>query len=298
MSELVTIEQQNALAIFTDEGGVAPILARVREEIDAFSVPDVSTDKGRKAIASFAHKVVRSKTYLDGVGKQLADEQKEIPKKIDAARRLVRETLDAWRDEIRRPLTEWEEAEQARVERHEAGVQALKDAAEAGTDWMRIDPASLRETLAMVERCEIGDRWEEFAGSAALAKDAAIVSLRAGIASRAQYDAEQAELARLRAEAARAVPAPDYPICPPAETPVQAENRPEQVPAEQAEAPAEPTPDPAPVAGAADAERQRRARINSEFRAALVEVGLTVELATKVVTAIANGRIPSVRIQY
>ncbi|MEG2039841.1 MAG: hypothetical protein RR068_01860, partial [Hafnia sp.] len=73
-----------------------------------------STKKGRDAIASMAHKVARSKTYIDNAGKDLVAELKALPKQIDESRRIVRERLDALKDEVRRPLTEWE-AEQERI---------------------------------------------------------------------------------------------------------------------------------------------------------------------------------------
>ncbi|MFY0862602.1 hypothetical protein ACA369_25480, partial [Enterobacter kobei] len=82
-------------------------------------VPDVSTRKGRDAIASMAHKVARSKTYIDNAGKDLVAELKALPKQIDESRRIVRERLDALKDEVRRPLTEWE-AEQERIKAEEA----------------------------------------------------------------------------------------------------------------------------------------------------------------------------------
>ncbi|HHT0127573.1 TPA: hypothetical protein ACTW2L_005244, partial [Raoultella planticola] len=82
-------------------------------------VPDVTTKKGRDAIASMAHKVARSKTYIDNAGKDLVAELKALPKQIDESRRVVRERLDALKDEVRRPLTEWE-AEQERIKAEEA----------------------------------------------------------------------------------------------------------------------------------------------------------------------------------
>ncbi|HBQ2024816.1 TPA: hypothetical protein L9334_004449, partial [Klebsiella pneumoniae] len=81
--------------------------------------PDVTTKKGRDAIASMAHKVARSKTYIDNAGKDLVAELKALPKQIDESRRVVRERLDALKDEVRRPLTEWE-AEQERIKAEEA----------------------------------------------------------------------------------------------------------------------------------------------------------------------------------
>lgn len=66
-----------------------------------------------------AHKVARSKTYIDNAGKGLVAELKALPKQIDESRRVVRERLDALKDEVRRPLTEWE-AEQERIKAEEA----------------------------------------------------------------------------------------------------------------------------------------------------------------------------------
>ena len=100
-SALVVIEQQNALSIFTQNEMVDPILDAIRKIVSEFT-PDVSTAKGRKEIASVAHKVAQSKTYLDGIGKKLTDEYKEIPKKIDANRKKIRDELDALKNEVRK----------------------------------------------------------------------------------------------------------------------------------------------------------------------------------------------------
>jgi len=65
--------KETALQVFQAANGLDPYLQQIRAEIDAF-VPDVSTKKGRDAIASIAHKVARSKTALDNVGKELVAE--------------------------------------------------------------------------------------------------------------------------------------------------------------------------------------------------------------------------------
>ncbi len=87
---------KGALAVFTTPGAIDPILADIRKRIDAF-VGDVTTKRGREEIASFAYKLARSKTFIDDAGKTLVAEMKEIPKKIDASRKHVRDTLDLWR---------------------------------------------------------------------------------------------------------------------------------------------------------------------------------------------------------
>ncbi len=118
VTDLVVIEKQNAMAVFTTKEQLDPIIEAIEKEARSL-VPDVSTRKGRDAIASMAHKVARSKTYIDNAGKDLVAELKALPKQIDESRRIVRERLEALKDEVRRPLTEWE-AEQERIRVEEA----------------------------------------------------------------------------------------------------------------------------------------------------------------------------------
>ena len=116
--DLVVIEKKNAMAVFTNNDQLDPLIEAIEKEARSL-VPDVTTIKGRDAIASMAHKVARSKTYIDNAGKALVAELKALPKQIDESRRVVRERLDALKDEVRRPLTEWE-AEQERIKAEEA----------------------------------------------------------------------------------------------------------------------------------------------------------------------------------
>ncbi|HBS6449689.1 TPA: hypothetical protein MAM66_003614 [Klebsiella pneumoniae] len=116
--DLVVIEKKNAMAVFTNNDQLDPLIEAIEKEARGL-VPDVTTKKGRDAIASMAHKVARSKTYIDNAGKDLVAELKALPKQIDESRRVVRERLDALKDEVRRPLTEWE-AEQERIKAEEA----------------------------------------------------------------------------------------------------------------------------------------------------------------------------------
>lgn len=118
VTDLVVIEKSSAMAVFTNNEQLDPIIEKIEKEARSL-VPDVSTKKGRDAIASMAHKVARSKTYIDNAGKDLVAELKALPKQIDESRRIVRERLDALKDEVRRPLTEWE-AEQERIKAEEA----------------------------------------------------------------------------------------------------------------------------------------------------------------------------------
>lgn len=119
--DLVVIEKKNAMAVFTNNDQLDPLIEAIEKEARSL-VPDVTTKKGRDAIASMAHKVARSKTYIDNAGKDLVADLKALPKQIDESRRVVRERLDALKDEVRRPLTEWE-AEQALIAAEKAAEE-------------------------------------------------------------------------------------------------------------------------------------------------------------------------------
>lgn len=190
--------KETALQVFQAANGLDPYLQQIRAEIDGF-IPDVSTKKGRDAIASIAHKVARSKTALDNVGKELVADLKEIPKKIDAERKRMRDLLDAWKDEVRAPLNEWEQAEADRVAKHQAGIDQIN----LRLECRDLDAAELATNIEWLEGMAIGDHWEEFEAEAARAKDKALTALREALGARQRYEAEQAELERLRAEAAQ-----------------------------------------------------------------------------------------------
>ena len=109
----IVIEPKNALGVFTQPDHIESILQQVEKEVNSF-VPDVSTKKGRDAIASLGLKVAKTKTYLDGLGQDLVTEYKEVPKKIDASRKTVRDRLDALKEKVLLPKLEFE-AEQERL---------------------------------------------------------------------------------------------------------------------------------------------------------------------------------------
>lgn len=189
-------QPSDALAVFTTEGKIEPFLKMIRDKIDAFT-GDASTASGRAAIKSMAHKVAKSKTALEEVGKALADEQKSIPKKIDATRKHIKDTLDQWRDEVRAPVDEWEAKEAARVNQHKSALASLDALASPSLDT----PSSvLKARLAEAQLVSTGPECEEYATEYQLAKDRAIEALVAAIAKRETFEAEQAELAKLRAE--------------------------------------------------------------------------------------------------
>lgn len=304
--ELVSIEPKDALAIFTTdnpEEALAPTLAKVRSFIDGWTQPDVTTEAGRKEIASMAYKVTRSKGVLEKIGKELAAEAKKVPGRIDATRRHVEKVLDGWRDEVRAPLDAWEKAEQQREDR----LQELLDRATlaplpgASADW-------LRAMIGEINAINPAD-GEEFAGEVEIAKAASLTSLKAALATREQADKDAAELAALRREKEER----------------EARERAEREAKEKADAEArreqelKDAAEKAATAAAAkakadleakqkaeeEAERKRaantahRRKVNRAAVADLVaKFGLTEVTAQELVTMIAKGEIAHVTIQY
>ncbi|MDU9391894.1 hypothetical protein [Pseudomonas sp. zfem002] len=190
------ISEANAPAIYV-AGGLQQFIDLVKAEIDG-EVPDLTTRKGRERIASLAAKVSKSKTAVEKPGRDYLRRLKEMPKVVEAELREFVTTMDALRDETRRPLTEWEQAEDARIDRHNDRLDWLRNR-DDGLD--ALEATDIKDRIASVEKVVIGPEWEEFEAEAAREKDKVLNTLRSGLAKREKYDAEQAELARLRREA-------------------------------------------------------------------------------------------------
>lgn len=120
-NNLIVIDKASSLDVFTNKDCLQLTLHQIESQAKNI-VFDVDTKKGRDAIKSLAYTVARTKTYLDDLGKDLVSQYKELPKKIDASRKYMRDSLDALRDDIRKPLDAWEE-EQARLAAIEAEKQ-------------------------------------------------------------------------------------------------------------------------------------------------------------------------------
>ncbi|MEV3839418.1 hypothetical protein [Aeromonas dhakensis] len=194
-AQLVVIEPSTAVALFTEGQGIAELLADIRQKATSL-VPDTSTAKGRKEIASIAHAVARTKTYLDGLGKEQTDKFKEIPKRIDANRKQIRDTLDALKDEVRAPLTQFEEAETARVATLQSRLARLNELGTSASIEIAAD--DLQTMLQEVEQTALDDSWQELQPQASVAKELAAKRLGEALAARQKYEAEQAELEQLR----------------------------------------------------------------------------------------------------
>lgn len=190
------ISEANAPAIYV-AGGLQQFINLVKGEIEG-EVPDLTTRKGRERIASLAAKVSKSKTAVEKPGRDYLRRLKEMPKVVEAELRDFVTKMDTLRDETRRPLTEWEAAEDARIDRHNDRLNWLKTLAD---NLGELSSLHIKGLIAEAEGMQLGAHWEEFEAEAANAKDKVLTTLRAALQKRERFEAEQAELARLRREA-------------------------------------------------------------------------------------------------
>ena len=200
-TELAVIEdinQSEVPALFETKDTIQQIIDKIRAEVTSV-VADVSTPSGRKEIASIAHKVAKSKTTLDNLGKGLVEGIKQQAKVIDESRKLARDQLDELKAEVRQPLTDWENAEKARIQ----GLESRLDNINRFVEGICSDASKdLKESLKTLEAIKVDDSWQEYKAGAAVAKDASVSALKELIERTEKREAEQAELERLRKESA------------------------------------------------------------------------------------------------
>lgn len=195
--DIVEYATENSVKVLTDEKTYAGFLKIVEAEVSSH-VPDVETEKGRKAIGSLAYRVTRSKTAIDAAGKKLNEDARAQIAKVDTQRRKVREELDAIAERARQPLTEWEAAEKERVRTAADILEKLEAAAEVSIE----DGSNMiADRIGDVEAIEIAaDVFRENVDYATGVKNRTLSALRAALARARQHEADQAELARLREE--------------------------------------------------------------------------------------------------
>ncbi len=66
-TDIVALVEANPVMVLTDKEKFSQFYEEMKRETDAH-VPDLTTDKGRKAIASLARRVATTKVLIDDAG--------------------------------------------------------------------------------------------------------------------------------------------------------------------------------------------------------------------------------------
>jgi len=127
--ELINTDKSIQPSTFTQDA-MEDLIKKIEDEIRSF-VPDTSTDKGRKAIASLGRTVSGSKMALENAGKNFVSDWKQKAKQVDEVRKMARERLNSLRDEVLQPLNDYREQERLRMEQEKINQQIEQDYAEA-----------------------------------------------------------------------------------------------------------------------------------------------------------------------
>ena len=194
----LTIEaliQQTPSCALTDPAKKQELYRFLENEIAAF-VPDLETEKGRKAIAALAYKIARTKTAIDDAGAELKAEWLRKSQAIDAGRREIRDRLDALKEKAREPLTRWEKDEEGRQANIKASFEFLQAITIVTTTMTSAD---VKDKLEQAQDFILDERtFREMYQPVLGARAAAVRSLRASLDRITEDEFDREELARLR----------------------------------------------------------------------------------------------------
>ena len=180
-------------AMFDSAERVDVVLAQIKSYVEAEAL-DTSTKEGRQRITSLAYKVSRTKSLLDGKGKERNEEAKRAASAIDALRKKIRDDLDALRDSTRAPLDKWEEAQAERKAKldlaiHDAG--AIASTIAHPVEEIRAE-LEARHNMSFID-------WEDDeAAELERIRAKSVEELSALLAHAEKAEAERAELEELR----------------------------------------------------------------------------------------------------
>jgi hypothetical protein len=192
---LAIVGDTSIVALFNQPDEIEKMIERIEAEATA-EAPDLSTKKGREAIASLAYKVARTKTALDKAGADLNSDLRAKINVVDAERRKIRDRLDQLKAKIRAPLDKWEADEAARQERIKSMMAALD-----GPDIFGMSAAEISEAIAAIEKITIDQEFGEFEPIAVEKKKATLSRLAFQRDREIERDRLIEEAAKLRAEA-------------------------------------------------------------------------------------------------
>ena len=192
--EIQAIEQNAIAAAFANQGGTKNLFERIKSEACSL-VFDMNNKSDRDALKSFAYGLARTKTTVDNYGKELVSGIKAKAAVIDADRKVWRDSMEALQEEIRAPLTAFENAKKERIAKHENAILTIKEHLQ---ELDSLDSSRIKNRIEHLENFDVDYTFEEYEEQAKLAKFETLEALRTALAAREKYEAEQAELERLR----------------------------------------------------------------------------------------------------
>lgn len=198
-----TTTADNPLLVLTHPDVREKLFDQIKAEVDAF-VPDLSTDTGRKAVASLAYKVARTKTAIDKAGLKATEDARALIASVNRERNVVSSQLEILQARARDPLTRWEAAETKRLEEITRKMSEVRAAGEIALEDTSADiverVTALKKLQAELETpaVEIVEYWGEFLPVYTGALQGSLAALDAAYTRIKREEDDRAELDRLR----------------------------------------------------------------------------------------------------
>lgn len=194
-TDIVAAVTENPSLVLTDQPAFDAFYSAIEQKVRDHK-PDLTTDKGRKAIASLAREVSSRKVEIDKAGLKLTEDMRKQIGTVNEARKAISSKFDALRDEARKPLTDWENAEEVRKTARDRDMQELADLA---TISVTTTAAQIEARIATLDAWEISaETFQEYAEAAQARRENALHTLRIDLERVRQAEKDRAELEELR----------------------------------------------------------------------------------------------------
>jgi len=167
------------------------------EQKNATLLFDYESPKGNKEARSHINTLRLTKGALERTRKSAKEESLRVGRAIDAEAKEIGARIEAMITVHQSAVDEIEQREKQRVADLSERLANLRNTGAGATT-----AAALADAIAELEPLVIGDDWQEFKPQALEVKDDLLRNLRVRHAEHVADEAKEAELARLRAEAA------------------------------------------------------------------------------------------------
>jgi len=127
--DLAKIEAMTAVDIYTN-GGIEPIMQQLKDVLESFE-HDMSTAKGRDATRALSSDYSKAKAALERAADTLTEDARKLVKSVNAVKKDVSERCAAYRDQARQPLTDYENELERLKEQEKVAAKKILDEAEA-----------------------------------------------------------------------------------------------------------------------------------------------------------------------
>jgi len=309
--------------------GLDPVLAGVRAKVEEFDAPslDMGKSKDRDSLRSFAADIGRSRKYVDDSRILYVKDKKAALKVIDQECKSFRDTMTEIQTTTRKPLTDYEDAEKIRVQKErDFEIYLLEwDDALAENDLVSREREMARKEAELAkaeedrkakeakaqaekDRLAIEERIKKEAAETAEREAKEKIQAEIDAKERAEREKKEAEEreeeARAQAERDRIQAAADA-----AEAAAQAERDQAAAVQKAKDDAAEKTrleqlaakkkaDDEKAIADKKAANRNHQKGVNRKALAALMGLEIDEDTSKVILTAIIQGKIPAVSIQY